>query len=311
MDMRDQLLDCLGGEWPQPEPLLTEIGAASVAKEGYRIETLSYEAEPGDRVPALLLIPDGVDGARPAPAVAVWHQHGGQYHIGKSEPAGLAGDPMHHTGAAFAKLGYVVLCIDALGFEERQDATGTLNGPDYERFVFLDYVLKGKSLAWKNILDMRRAIDLLCERPEVDAQRIGCFGHSMGSTHVWLVGPFEPRLKCLVANCCLPTYRAIADQHLLHCFSNFVPGWWRYGDTPEIAALIAPRALHINLGEGDRESPINEARAGIERIAQAYARTGAGENFSTFIEAGAGHVLSERMWDHAKAWMAQHLGVGL
>ena len=36
------------------------------------------------------------------------------------EPAGLAGDPMHHTGVALAKEGYVVLCPDALCFEERQ-----------------------------------------------------------------------------------------------------------------------------------------------------------------------------------------------
>ena len=308
MDMRDSLLACLGGEWPESGPLRVEADGEVISKDGYRIEALSYEAEPGDRVPALLLVPDGVDAEHPAPAVAVWHQHGGRYDLGKSEPAGLAGEPMHHTGAEFAKLGYVVLCIDALGFEDRQDATGKLAGRDYERFVFLDYVLEGKSLAWKNILDMRRAIDLLCERPEVDADRIGCFGHSMGSTHTWLVGPFEPRLKCLVANCCLPTYRAIADEHLLHCFPNFVPGWRQHGDTPEIAALIAPRALHINLGEKDGGSPIGEARAGVERIARVYAKAGAADNFSSFIEAGAGHVLSEQMWDHAKSWVAQHLG---
>ncbi len=306
--MKDTLLVCLGGPWPEPGPLRLESEAEVQQRDRFRIEALSYEAEPGDRVPALLLLPDGADEAAPRPAVAVWHQHGGQYHLGKSEPAGLLGDPMHHTGAALARLGYVVLCIDALGFEQRQDRSGRLKAGNYERFLFLDYVLKGKSLAWKNILDMRRAIDLLCERPEVDADRIGCYGHSMGSTHVWLVGPWEPRLKCLVGNCCLPTYRAIADQHLLHCFPNFVPGWWQHGDTPEIAAMIAPRALHLNLGEDDEGSPIDEARAGLERIARAYAAEGAAENFSSFVEAGAGHVLSDAMWDHAVSWFAQHLG---
>jgi len=307
MELREQLMDCLGGEWPEPGQLHVEETADPVVNECYRIEFLSFEAEPGDRVPALLLIPNGVDARNAAPAVAVWHQHGGRYDLGKSEPAGLSGDPMHHTGVAFAKLGYVVLCIDSLGFEERQDPVGKLTGPDYERFIFLDYVLKGKSLAWKNILDMRRAIDLLCERPEVDSQRIGCYGHSMGATQVWLVGPFEPRLKCLVANCCLPTYRAIAEEHLLHCFPNFVPGWSVHGDTPEIAAMTAPRALHINLGENDPGSPINEARAGTERIAKRYAEAGAKDNFSAFIDPDAGHVLSERMWSQAKAWMTNHL----
>ncbi|MGE0376173.1 MAG: dienelactone hydrolase family protein, partial [Planctomycetaceae bacterium] len=260
-----------------------------------------------DRVPAMLLVPDGVTATSPAPAVAVWHHHAGQYHLGKSEPAGLDGNAMHHTGAALVKEGYVVLCPDALCFEERQDVDQKLEGMAYERFEFLRYVVAGKCMAWKNILDMRRAVDYLCERPEVDAERIGCYGHSMGSTHTWLVGPHEPRLKALVGNCCLPTYSAIHDTKILHCFPNFVPGWLPYGDTPEMAALIAPRALHLNLGEKDNGSPIEHARTGIGRIERAYAAQGASDRFSYFIEPGTGHVLSDEMWRRTREFFARHL----
>ena len=232
----------------------------TIQKNGYRIESVTFEAEPGDAIPALLLVPDGVDATHPAPAIAVWHQHNGEWHLGKSEPAGLAGNPEHHTGVALAREGYVVLCPDALCFEERQNPH--LRNGDFERFEFLRYVVAGKCMAWKNILDMRRAVDYLCSRPEVRPQRIGCYGHSMGSTHTWLVGPWEPRLQCLVGNCCLPTYAAIHRQHLLHCFPNFVPGLFAFGDTPDIAALIAPRPLLLNFGETDSGSPIEEvARA--------------------------------------------------
>ena len=301
-----QLQTCLGDPWPEPGPLKAQ-SREIIQKEGYRIESLTYEVETGDRVPALLLVPEGVDHQRPAPAVAVWHQHAGQYHLGKSEPAGLGGNPMHHTGVALAKEGYVVLCPDALCFEERQDSTGRLQGMGYERFEFLRYVVNGKCMAWKNILDMRRAIDFLCARPEVQSDRIGCYGHSMGSTHTWLVGPHEPRLKALVGNCCLPTYSAIHDEHLLHCFPNFVPGWLQYGDTPEIAALIAPRALHLNLGERDEGSPIQHARAGIERIARAYANQNASKQFSWYIEAESGHILSDEMWNRTRDCFERHL----
>ncbi len=123
--MRNNLVGCLGGPWPEPCPLNPKK-AETIQKEGYRIESLNYEVEPGDRVSAMLLIPDGVDSSSPAPAVAVWHQHAGQWHLGKSEPAGLAGNPMHHTGVALAKEGYVVLCPDALCFEDRQDPSGKL-----------------------------------------------------------------------------------------------------------------------------------------------------------------------------------------
>ena len=303
---RSKLLECLGGPWPEPGDLRAKI-EQSEKKDGYRLDRVSSEVEPGDRVSAFLLVPDGVSGTSPAPAVAVWHQHNGQWHLGKSEPAGLAGAPMHHTGVALAKLGYVVLCPDALCFEDRQDPEGKLKGGAYERFEFLRSVVAGRSMAWKNILDMRRSIDYLVSRAEVNDEALGCYGHSMGSTHAWLVGPWEPRLKCVVGNCCLPTYAAIQRKKLLHCFPNFVPGLSQYGDTPDIAALIAPRALHLNFGENDGGSPIEEVRQGIQTIAAAYQAAGAADRFTSFIEDGAGHVLSDAMWQRVQDVFALRL----
>jgi len=301
---RERLLGCLGGPWPEPCDLNVRH-RETVQKDGYRIESLYYHAEPNDAIPAMLLIPDGVSAENPAPAIAVWHQHAGQWHLGKSEPAGLAGNPMHHTGAALAKEGYVVLCPDALCFEERADKE--LNGRNFERFEFLRYVVEGKCMAWKNILDMRRAVDFLVSRPEVDARNLGCYGHSMGSTHLWLVGPWEERLKCLVGNCCLPTYRGIHREKLLHCFPNFVPGLHEFGDTPDMAALIAPRALHLNFGDQDRGTPIDDVPWSVERIAEAYGKADARERFTWFVEKDTGHVLSEAMWERVKDVFARHL----
>lgn len=303
-DFRDRLLQGLGGAWPKPCPLNVQL-RETIARPGYRIESLYFDAEPSDAIPAMLLIPDGVTAENPAPAIAVWHQHAGQYHLGKSEPAGLAGNPMHHTGAALAREGYVVLCPDALCFEERRDQQ--LKDGNYERFEFLRYVVAGKCLAWKNILDMQRAVDLLVSRPEVISEKLGCYGHSMGSTHTWLVGPWEERLKCLVGNCCLPTYHGIHREHMLHCFPNFVPGIHAYGDTPDIAALIAPRALHLNFGALDNGSPIDEVRKGVKIIADAYAGMHAESHFSHYIEEGSGHVLSDKMWKRTRSWFARHL----
>ena len=166
----------------------------------------------------------GVTASNPAPGIAVWHQHNGEYHLGKSEPAGLAGNPMHHTAVALVREGYVVLCPDSLCFEERQDPTGKLKGGNYERFEFLREVVQGRCLAWKDIYDMKQSVSMLCERPEVRTDLIGCYGHSMGSTHAWLVGPLEPRLKCVIGNCCLPTYEAIEQEHLSALFPEFCTG---------------------------------------------------------------------------------------
>jgi dienelactone hydrolase len=165
-------------------------------------------------------------------------------------------------------------------------------------------------MAWKNILDMRRALDYLVSRPEVDPTRLGSYGHSMGSTHAWMGAPWDDRLRAVVCNCCLPTYAGILREHLLHCFPNFIPGLFQYGDTPDVAALAAPRPLHLNFGEADNGSPIQEVREGIQRIADAYQAAGAPENFSSFIEPATEHVLSSEMWRRTRDWLAKHLKSG-
>lgn len=303
-DFRERLLDCLGGPWPHPPPLDVRIQQVGRG-DGFRIQRVEYQSEPGEFIPAYVLVPDGADADHPRPAIAVWHQHNDEFELGKSEPAGLAGNPMHHTGAALAREGYVVLCPDALGFEERRDAV--LAGGAYERFMFLEYVVQGRCLAWKNILDMRRAIDYLCSRDEVDEGQIGCYGHSLGSTFTWLLGPWEPRLQCMVGNCCLPSYAAIRRARLLHSFSNFIPGLLPYGDTPDVAALIAPRPLHLNFGADDEINPVEEVRQAVERIQLAYQETGAADSFTFLIEEGQGHVLSPRMWQLTREKFLRHL----
>lgn len=303
---RDKLLAALGGPWPDKHDLNVKV-LSREQKDGYRLEKVQYEPEAGDTIPAYVLVPDGVTPQNPAATVCIWHQHAGQYHLGKSEPAGMDGAQMHHTGVGLAQEGFVVVCPDAVGFEERVKPYECLRGGDLERHIFLKYVVAGKSMAWKNILDMKRTVDYAVSRPEVDAENIGCYGHSMGSTHAWLVGPWDPRIKALVGNCCLPTYAAIHRTELLHCFPSFIPGLYQYGDTPDICGLIAPRPLHMNFGDKDSGSPIKEVREGIATIKQAYDAVHAKGRFTSFIQEDTGHVLSPEMWELTLAFFNRYL----
>ena len=314
-EARKKLLQqCLGGPWPEGTPLDAKVEKTE-QKDGYQLIRVNYLVEPTERIAAWLLIPDKVDAKNKAPGICLWHQHAGQYDVGKDEPAGVRSPnfaKMHMTGVALAKEGYVVLCPDAAGFGERNSRIipGTkkvLKGGELERFLFGKYVTEGKSLAWKNILDMKRAVDYITSRPEVVAQKLGCYGHSMGSTHTWQIGPWEPRLKALVGNCCMPTYQAMERTNLLHCFPNYVPGWKVHGDIPDIVSLIAPKPLHLNFGETDDGSPIEEVKAAMPLIKKAYETMNAGDNFSWFIEEKTGHVLSDEMWKRTKAHFAKHL----
>ncbi|MCP4451381.1 MAG: hypothetical protein GY809_07965, partial [Planctomycetes bacterium] len=104
-----------------------------------------------------------------------------------------------------------------------------------------------------------------------------------------------------------PTYAAIHRTHILHCFPNFVPGWHAYGDTPDMAALIAPRALHLNFGALDRGSPIREVREAVKTIGAAYDKQDAADRFGFYIEDESGHVLSPKMWERTRQWFKRHL----
>jgi hypothetical protein len=70
-----------------------------------------------EQVPALLLVPDG---GGPFPALLIHHQHNSEWHLGKSEVAGLAGEPLQAFGPALARAGLVVPAPDAVGFEDRR-----------------------------------------------------------------------------------------------------------------------------------------------------------------------------------------------
>ena len=162
----------------------------------------------------------------------------------------------------------------------------------------MHYISAGKSLAWKNILDNRRAVDYLCSRSDVDASRIGCYGHSLGSTFTWLTGPWDDRLKCMVGNCCMPSQAAMDGMAINHSYSNYIPGLSLIGDIPDYIALTAPRRLHLNFGAEDVINPIDYIEAELPGIAEVYKSAGAADAFSWHIDRGAGHALSKSMKEH-------------
>jgi hypothetical protein len=65
--------------------------------------------------------------------------------------------------------------------------------------------------------------------------------------------------------------------------------------------------LHLNFGEKDGGSPIEEVREGVKTIARSYQQSNAPEKFSYWIEEGAGHVLSEEMWARTREKFRQCL----
>ena len=266
------------------------------------VEWIEYEAEPGDIVPAILLIPRRR--TPPLPAVLCHHQHAGQYDLGKSEVVGWAGNPQQAYAAELCARGYITHAPDTIGFEDRSHPS--LAGADYERFLHYELLLKGLTLQGRMIWDAMRAVDYLASRPEVDADRIGMIGHSMGAAETWFSMSLEPRIKAGAASCATTTYAAIVAANAVHNPGFYVPGILRWGDIPEVVSLIAPRPLLILNGEKDWRFPVSGAKEVVARAGMLYRRLGKPDALQLFVSPG-GHEFTDEMRQRAYHWLDRWL----
>ncbi len=90
MALRQALLTQLG-HFPERVPL-TPIVGSTIDEGEYTRVLITYMVKAGEQVSAWLLMPQGIVPPAGWPALLAIHQHAGQYDLGKSEPAGLAGD---------------------------------------------------------------------------------------------------------------------------------------------------------------------------------------------------------------------------
>src|SRR5579872_3820655 len=108
----------------------------------------------------------------------------------------------------------------------------------------------GRTL-WGMILrDDSMALDYLASRPEVDPQRLGVTGISMGATRSWWLMALDERIKTGVAVACLTRYQNLIQHGALkaHGIYYFVPDLLTHFDTEAIVALIAPRPILFMTG---------------------------------------------------------------
>ncbi len=281
---------------------LRPSAAERVAIPGGLRETVSYAVERGERVRAYLFLPGT---PTPHPAVLCVHQHHRQFHLGKSEPAGLAGDPEQCYARELAERGYVTLAPDAIAFEERQHPV--LHGQDYERFEANKRLTEGSCLQAKMLWDLMRAVDYLAGRREVDPRRIGCLGHSLGGQETLFLCAMDRRVAVGVSSCGFSSYRALFDGAINHNFAAYVPGLLQYGDLDRVLGLVAPRPFLALAGKDDPLFPLAGVRATVRAARGAYAEATHRLRLRVFP---GGHAFSSPMREAAYAWLDRWLRPG-
>ena len=169
--------------------------------------------------------------------------------------------------------GYAVFCIDAWGFGERRGRT--------EGAIFKEMLWNGQVMWGMMVYDSIKAIDYLVTRTDLDPERIGTVGMSMGSTMAWWLAALDPRVKVCIDICCLSDFQSIIATGAFdsHSFYYFVPSLLKHFTSAQINSLISPRPrLSVN-GIYDRFTP----ESGLDRIetevSRVYRAAGASERF--------------------------------
>ena len=231
---------------------------------------IEYVTEPGYSLRAYLFIPQSQD-VRKMPAILSLHQ---TVKIGKEEPAGLGGNPNLHYALHLAQRGYVTLAPDYPSFGERE----------YDFEANRGYV----SGTMKAICDNMRAIDLLQSLNEVDRERIGCIGHSLGGHNTMFTAAFDQRIKALVSNCGFTRFHKYYEGKLAGWTSpRYMPRIAsRYDNNPdkvpfdftEIVASFAPRAFLASSPVRDSNFEVSGVRDVIAAARPIYELYGKAEN---------------------------------
>lgn len=304
--MRDAIRDCLGTVPDRPAPDPETV--AREAADGFERRTVAHTVAGSERVESYLLVPEGADGAPGAVAI---HSHGGVFPVGKSQPAGLTERSAGHYGAELARRGFVVVCPDLLGFEDRRPpeyrrAEGAApEGADYEKYVAMDHLLRGSTLQARYLADLASAADLLADHDAVDESRVGALGHSLGGQEAAWLAAFDDRVTAAVASCGAAPLAAVQDAMVTHNFALYVPGFVPAGDTTALLADAAPTALLLSAGAEDPLFPVESVREMAVDVAGAYEAAGCPERFESVVVDG-GHAfprgIRERAYDFLARW---------
>ncbi|MBW3541323.1 MAG: alpha/beta fold hydrolase [Planctomycetes bacterium] len=253
------------GHLPGPldrAPLNVEIVSREETPQYIRYE-LTYSAEQRDRVAAWLLVPLKL--TRPAPAMLCLHQ---TTPLGKDEPAGFGGAADLHYAHELAVRGYVCLAPDYPGFGDSRWALSDHRGR------YGDGYASGTMKAiWNNI----RALDLLESLPEVDRDRIGVVGHSLGGHNAIFTAAFDRRIAAVV---CSSGFTAFSRDDIASWTGpRYMPRIReRYGsdakkipfDFHEVLAALAPVPVFVSAPEGDADFDVEGVREVVKAAREVY-----------------------------------------
>ena len=284
------------GPMPEPRPpvkleVLKEEAIGAMTRQLVR-----YESEPGLFVEGYLLLPDGsIDGRKKRPGIVALHPTTTST---IDEIAGVSGRDSAHIGWKLAQRGFAVFCPRCFLWQDVSSLDEAVQ-KHRERHP--------QSLGMAKMLyDAMRGVDVLASLPDVDANRIGAVGHSLGAKETLYLAAFDERVKVAVAS----------EGGIGFRSTNWDAPWYlgeaiRDASFPlnhhQLLGMIAPRPFLILGGEsgpgaadGDRSWPLIEAALPAWRLYGHPARLG-------LYNHRQGHSISPESFARVAEWLEVYL----
>ena len=292
-ELRKNLLAAWGGFPEKPCDLDPKRHGDPLTRDGYTVEKITIQTRPGVRMTANLYVPDGAK-KTPAPAILQVHGHW----------KGAKQDPVVQSRCiGAAKLGFVVLCVDAFGAGER--GVGTALGEYHGDMTAATLLPLGLPLSGLQVYENMRAVDYLETRPEVDKTKIGITGASGGGNQTMYAGAWDKRFKCVMPVCSVGTYQAYLQTAC--CMCEVVPGALKFTEEWAVLAMVAPRALMVvNATKDGIQFSVGEAKKSLALTAPVFKLLGKPDNLQHAIFDGP-HDYSKAMRETMYGFMTLHL----
>ena len=268
--------------WPEKTPLNVRCEDAA-EYDGYTVKKIMFESYPGFWSTGNLYLPRPLPEKSPAILNVIGHWRDQRLTREKTAdyPQQLAN---------FARMGFICLVTDMIGWVDNRQVTHEYGGPEKEQWLSSGLGLQ----LWNNI----RALDLLCSMPEVDAANIGMTGASGGGSQTLFLALLDDRIKAA----------APINMISLHmqggCACENAAGLRRDTDNAEMCAMLAPRPLFLAGSTGDWTKYLETAE--LPAVLEAYRQYGAEDMVEHFYQ-DAEHQYNEKTRHCVYSFFARRL----
>ncbi len=308
-------------------PLVALAPVVQATSEGaFVVERGRFHSDARTVVPFLVYKPAAAKGR--LPAVVVLHGTGGR----KEDMAGTLRD--------LAGRGFVAVAIDARYHGER--VTGGAHGStEYQQAITrawreTDPARQEHPFYYDTVYDLWRVADYLQSRADVDGNRLGILGFSMGGIETWLAAGGDERYRVVVPAISVQSFRwslthgqwqgransinvahaeaakdleqpAVNARTCRLLWGKVISGILGEFDCPEMLRAIAPRPLLIVGGDQDPNCPYGGAKIAIASAEDAYRHAGAADRLGVDIAPGIGHEVTPAQREKIYAWLVRWL----